>query len=1009
MILMTVAGILSACVAYPADTTVVINLYVGIVLWVVVFVSSTFSYVQEGKASDVMKSFKSMLPAQAKVMRDGKQVSIPARELVVGDVLLLLGGDVVPADMRVLWTQDCKVETSSLTGESLPITCSVQPGDAIKIEQARNVCFNSSKCLEGEAWGVVFATGGDSLIGRIAGLTDQTEHMDTTLQREIKMFVRNLTLFSICLGAVFFGIGISQGQHWVAAFINGFIVVLLGCVPQGLPMTVVSCLAITAKRLGEKKVFVKQLQSVETLGSVTVIATDKTGTLTQNLMTVANLWIDCTMHAAISVMQHYPPHHRIQRTFRPTSDSYAMGATLGQLERVAAIFSKARFEDERMLTEEQANQLEQVEMLHNVDPSMTMRHARQQYPTLYSPRDSNGTIRSGRNKLFASLDAVMMDDLQRVVVGDASETALFNFVRQRQSIELMRYHYPKVYEIPFNSRNKYALTIIKSVGLVRESPNKRTLLMKGAPEVILARCTHVMRRGELHPIDGQFKEEFTDTYEHFGNMGQRVLGFAMLDLPEDVFGAKFDALYASQPDAVPTTGLVFIGLMSLVDPPKESVPQAVLDCHSAGIKVIMVTGDHPLTAAAIARQVNIFQAGHFTRAELATIKDLRAEDVEEEDVDCVVVTGPEIDQFSDADWARVLAKDDIVFSRTTPQQKLQIVERLQAMNHVVAATGDGVNDSPALKKADIGVAMGINGSDVARDAGDIILLDDNFASIVVGVREGRTIFDNLMKTIAYTCTHGLPEVGPVLLTLAFGFPLALSSILLLTIDLFTEMPPAISLAYEPSEAEVMTRPPRNAKTDRLVTYQMVLYMVMQAGLIETLASFFGFFLVFRYYGMAIRSLCHTPYFQSSMSVDMPVFPGCQRLSDSDGPFAIGSVCYTKEEQELVLRQAQTCYYALVTFGQAFHIFMCKTRNVSIFTHGVLRNSITLWGVCIEICLILLIIFPPSSHAIFTSNTFPARFWLLICIAPVALFLWQEGRKLYVRRFPNSFVSKYIHW
>lgn len=278
MLLLIVAGILSACVAYPVDTSQSLNLYLGIILWLVVLISATFSYVQEGKASDVMKSFKGMLPAQARVVRDGVEVGVPAAELVVGDLLKVGTGDIIPADMRVVWTQDCKVETSSLTGESLPVSTSLYSPDTPKIEQAKNVCFNSSKCLEGESWGVVFATGDASLIGQIAGLAGATKKEDTTLQKEIKLFVKSLTLFALILGIIFFVISMARGNDWITAFINAFIVVMIACCPEGLPMTVVSCLTITAKRLGEKNVFVKQLQSVETLGSITVIATDKTGT-----------------------------------------------------------------------------------------------------------------------------------------------------------------------------------------------------------------------------------------------------------------------------------------------------------------------------------------------------------------------------------------------------------------------------------------------------------------------------------------------------------------------------------------------------------------------------------------------------------------------------------------------------------------------------------------------------------------------------------------------------------
>jgi sodium/potassium-transporting ATPase subunit alpha len=328
---------------------------------------------------------------------------------------------------------------------------------------------------------------------------------------------------------------------------------------------------------------------------------------------------------------------------------------------------------------------------------------------------------------------------------------------------------------------------------------------------------------------------------------------------------------------------------------------------------------------------------------------------------------------------------------------------------VLLVSSFSVNDSPALKKADIGVAMGLNGSDVARDAAAVILMDDNFASIVVGVREGRTIFDNLTKTIAYTLTHMMPEVMTVLMTIAFGFPPGLSSIMILTIDLFTETPPAVSVAYEPSEADVMSKPPRNAKTDRLVTKQVIMYALLQAGAIETCACFLAFFLVFRYYGMSSGSLYMTPYFSGVDKVPMPVFPGCQNLSTTSGPFSIGGVCFDADEQNLILYEAQTAYYAMLTTAQVFHIWFCKTRNQSIFEHGLFRNEFTLWAVALEICIIILIIFAPSSNSIFFTRPFPPRFWALIVIAPAALFIWQEGRKWWVKNHPRGFIARNIHW
>ena len=273
-----------------------------------------------------------------------------------------------------------------------------------------------------------------------------------------------------------------------------------------------------------------------------------------------------------------------------------------------------------------------------------------------------------------------------------------------------------------------------------------------------------------------------------------------------------------------------------------------------------------------------------------------------------------------------------------------------------------------------------------------------------------TIFDNLTKTIAYTVTHLVPEAIPVLLTLALGFPLALSGLLILTIDLFTELPPAVSLAYEPSEANVMARPPRNAKTDRLVTRQVALYAITQAGLIEAGAGLLGYFLVFNYYGQSGSDLFMSNYFNYPDSDDMPAFPGCQSLSSygTEHPYTRGMTCFAKYEQELVLRQAQTCYFVMLTTSQMFHIFFCKTRTENTLKHGIFRNELTLYGVIIELCLILLIVFPPSSHTILTSEVFPPRFWALIPVGPALLCLWQEGRKWYVRRNPQSWIARKMY-
>lgn len=983
MLLLLLAGLLS-CIAYGLDKTQPINLYIGIILFIVVFVSSTFSYVQAGKASDVMKRFKTMMPAKCTVIRtvNGKkqQMQVDASSLVVGDLVRVGTGDQIPADLRLIYCAGLKVEASALTGESEPIKCVIRSKE-LKIQEVKNVTFNTAKALEGDGIGVVYATGDHTYVGGIARLTTSTTDEDSTLQREIKIFVKSLTVFAFIIGVIFFVVGMSRGQKWINAFINGFIVVMIANVPEGLPMTVVSALTITAKHLGELNVFVKELKSVETLGSATVIASDKTGTLTKNQMSVNRLWFDLRVASADSITRDAP----MQTLRRGQAMSTMAGLTLQGLEICAGCCNSCVFEDEKQLTPEEAGALDMSETLKNLDANMTLRSAKAIHPMFLQNVDPTLTMKSALKKY-----TLKNDDTQRKTRGDASDTALFNYIKTRHNIELLRFHHKKIYELKFNSRNKFAIVITKP-NHQESKDHRRRLLMKGAPEVILTKCTHYMFSGQIIPMDEDFKQAFQEVYEAFGNNGERVLGFAQTMLDENQYPPTMDDSYDFEKNNFPTTGLCFLGLMSLIDPPKDTVADAVTLCHTAGVRVMMVTGDHPLTAAAIARQIGIITLP--TRDELARIKNCKPEQVDEAEVGAEVVKGSQIDSFTEADWNRVLAKKEIVFARTTPQHKLQIVTNLQRLGEIVAVTGDGVNDSPALKKADIGVAMGISGSDVARDAAAVILMDDDFSSIVVGIKEGRTIFDNLAKTIAYTITHMIPEVIPVLLNLAIGLPLCLSAILILFIDLGTELAPAVSLAYEKSESDVMARPPRNARTDRLVTWQIVGYLTI-AGIVECLVCFLAYFLVFDYYGIPASKLIFT----------------ADKYWQPDAPnFEYNGIVLDDKAQQAMLAEAQTAYWMILTFSQVVHIFACKARKLSIFEHGLFQNMIMNMGVIIEILLILFIIFLPPLHDIYITRNFPGKIWAVMLISQFVLFAWSEIRKKISRDHPHSFVATKLNW
>jgi sodium/potassium-transporting ATPase subunit alpha len=438
--------------------------------------------------------------------------------------------------------------------------------------------------------------------------------------------------------------------------------------------------------------------------------------------------------------------------------------------------------------------------------------------------------------------------------------------------------------------------------------------MKGAPERIVQRCSTIVLNGEVVPMTDDHKAAFEANNAELGALGERVLGFCYLDLDAEKFPDDF--AFEAQPCNFPLENLTFVGLTSMIDPPRPAVPGAVEKCRSAGIKVIMVTGDHPITAFAIAKNVGIISAEK-TVAEVAAEKGIKESEVNPDDARAIVVTGSDLRDMEPHQLDHILAHNkEIVFARTSPQQKLIIVEGCQRGGAVVAVTGDGVNDSPALKKADIGVAMGIMGSDVSKQAADMILLDDNFASIVVGVEEGRLIFDNLKKSIAYTLTSNIPEISPFLIFITAQIPLPLGTVTILLIDLGTDMVPAISLAYEKPESDIMMRKPRNAKTDKLVNSRLIGFAYLQIGMIQASAGFFTYFSVMAHHGFWPRDL----------------FGLREDWDDKDVLFIEDSYGqeWDYDSRKQLEYTCHTAFFVAIVIVQWADLVICKTRYHSLF-------------------------------------------------------------------------------
>ncbi|GFR07814.1 hypothetical protein TNCT_711131 [Trichonephila clavata] len=894
------------------------NLYLGIVLAAVVIVTGIFSYYQEAKSSKIMESFKNMVPQYATVIRGGQKITLAAEEVVQGDIVEVKGGDRIPADIRIIQATAFKVDNSSLTGESEPQTRSPDNTNENPLE-TRNIAFFSTNCVEGTGKGIVINTGDRTVMGRIANLASGLEMGDTPIAREIEHFIHIITGVAVFLGVAFFIIAFILGYYWLDAVIF-LIGIIVANVPEGLLATVTVCLTLTAKRMASKNCLVKNLEAVETLGSTSTICSDKTGTLTQNRMTVAHMWFDN------QIIESDTTEDQSGVQYDKTSAGWKA------LARVACLCSRAEF-------------------------------------------------KGGQENIPV---------LKRDCIGDASESAILKCMELAiGNVAAYRQRNVKVCEIPFNSSNKYHVTIHDE-----EDGSGYLLCMKGAPERILDRCSTIFIHGKEKVLDEDMKEAFNDAYLELGGMGERVIGFCDFKLPQSRYkpGYPFDA----QTENFPLSGLRFVGLVAMIDPPRAAVPDAVSKCRSAGIKVIMVTGDHPITAKAIAKAVGIISEGNETVEDIADRMGISVEDVNAREAKAAVVHGSELRDMTPENLDVLLNQHtEIVFARTSPQQKLIIVEGCQRQGQIVAVTGDGVNDSPALKKADIGVAMGIAGSDVSKQAADMILLDDNFASIVTGVEEGRLIFDNLKKSIAYTLTSNIPEISPFLLFILADVPLPLGTVTILCIDLGTDMVPAISLAYEKAESDIMKRKPRNPGTDKLVNERLISIAYGQIGMMQAAAGFFTYFVI-----MAENGFWPSTLFGIRKSWDSKAV--------NDLPDTYGQE-WTYAHRKNLEYTCHTAFFVSIVIVQWADLIICKTRRNSLIHQGM-SNHVLNFGLCFETALAAFLSYCPGMDRGLRMYPLKFQWWLIALPFSILIFIYDEIRRYILRhRPPGSWIEKETYY
>ncbi|QEM80274.1 cation-transporting P-type ATPase [Halomonas binhaiensis] len=691
----------------------------GVIL-AVVLINALLGFIQEGRAEQAMEAVRRMLAPMATVLRNGQRQAVSAVELVTGDIVLLEAGDRVPADLRLLNCHSLRMQEAILTGESVAVGKSSSAVDAEAALGDRScMAYSGTLVSSGQGRGLVVATGSETEIGRISGLLSSVEPLVTPLLRQISEFARWLTLLILVISALVLLFGYFIHHHPFADLFMAVVALAVAAIPEGLPAVLTITLAIGVQAMAKHHAIVRRLPAIETIGAVSVICTDKTGTLTSNEMMVTTLMTD--LHHYRLTGSGYAPEGHLQQDdaiIEPHADAW--------LEPIAAVISLCN-----------------DACLHKLD---------------------------GRWN----------------IEGDPMEGALLVLARKLgRNDDALRRSWPRIDAIPFDASHRYMAT------LNHDHRQHACIYVKGAPEVLLELCS-----GQWHP-DGPARldrEHWRQRYEAIAAEGQRVLALAMKPVSHERTALAFDDL---------EDGLLLLGLVGLIDPTRPEAISAVAQCRQAGVSVKMITGDHAGTATAIARQAGLEKPE-------------------------TVLTGADLDQLSDGELM-VAIKTTNVFARTSPEHKLRLVMALQANSMIVAMTGDGVNDAPALKRADIGIAMGRSGSEAAKEAADLVLADDNFATIVAAVREGRRVYDNLRKVIGWTLPTSSGEALTVIIALLLGTTLPVTPVQILWVNLITAITLGLALAFEPLEARTMQRPPRRRK-EPLLTGTLAWHIVLVSSL-----------------------------------------------------------------------------------------------------------------------------------------------------------------------------------
>jgi magnesium-transporting ATPase (P-type) len=828
----------------------------SLIILLVVLVNTVFGLFQEWRAEKAMETLKSWMPEYAKVVRDGELKKILVKELVPGDLIVLDEGDRVPADARLIEAFDLWTNNVPLTGESEPQPRSAKP---IKVVDATfldvpNLVFMSTSVAKGQGKAVVIKTGMDTKFGQIASLTQEIAEESSPLQKEIAYTAKYDFILAITVGVIFFLVS----DIWLHASVYSSILFMIGvmvaCVPEGLQVTVSSALAINVLKMVKENVLVKRLSSVQTLGSVTVICTDKTGTITTGEMTVKKIWISDKVIEVSGA------------GYAPTGSFHCDGKTL---------------EKEESQTVEKLLEISALCNSAKVEPP------------------------SDRNRSWS-------------IVGDPTDGALLvATLKYGLNVQSMLAQKPIIHIKPFDSKRKRMTTFHKC-------QNKTCAYSKGAPRGILSACSRIAVESGMVGLTSEHMNSVEAKIHEFANEGLRVIAIAYKELPENESFKSKDV----------EKDMILVGLAAMKDPPRPEVREAVRLAKHAGIRTVIITGDYGPTAKAIAEEVGIVvpEKSH-------------------------IIRGVDLERIEDSQIVDEVKKENVIFARVSPEQKLRIVTVLKRHGEIVAVTGDGANDAPSLKEADIGIAMGASGTDVAREAADMVLLDDSFASIVKAVESGRTIYENLRRFIVYVFSHNWAELFPYVLYAVLALPLPLLAVQVLAIDLGIDVIPSLALSREPTETGIMKEPPRSVK-ERLFNKKVFL------------RSF--------YIGLIIAA---------------GAMVGCLSVWSAGG-WHLGM---SLRADDVVYVKGTTMTFAGIVVAQVGNVLACRTSRASILKTSLKSNKWIWLGIASQLTILSAIIYIPPLQALFGTTAIGLTEWAFLALLACVVVLAEEIRKWFARR------------